>query len=148
MAWEPGDPWDTTTYDESKTFGTDVQTKLGSTDAIKERISNPMTSDGSSMRTLDDQTSFVSQVSAPSTNVFLHVLVHPSATGDITSLHVQQDTDFDGQYDYTYSVPSTVSGICANGFISATPGTWHNPRFYVWEANGSGEITAVQSTLL
>ena len=144
MAWEPGDPWDTTTYDDAKTFGTDVQTKLGSADAIKERISNPMTSDGSSMRTLDDQTSFVSQMSAPSTNVFLHVLVHPSSTGDITSLHVQQDTDFDGQYDYAYSVPSTVSGICSNGYISASPATWHNPRFYVWDSNTVGEISALQ----
>ncbi|MEZ4551670.1 MAG: hypothetical protein R2874_14680 [Desulfobacterales bacterium] len=39
MAWNSGDPWDTTTYDDAKTFGNDVQSKLGSTDAIKERIS-------------------------------------------------------------------------------------------------------------
>lgn len=144
LAWEPGDPWDATTYDDGKTFGTDVHSKFNSTDAIKERISNPMTSDGSSMRTLDDQNTFVSQISAPSTSVFLHILIHPSSSGDITSLHVQQDTDFDGQYDYAYQMPSIVSGICSNGYISANLGTWNNTRFYKWESNANGEISAIQ----
>jgi len=144
LAWEIGDPWDNTIYFDGKTFSAVVHSKLNSTDAIKERISNPMTSVGSSMRTIDDQNTFTSQISAPSTNVFLHILIHPSSTGDITSLHVQQDTDFDGQYDYLYQVPSTVSGICSNGFVSANMGTWNNTRFYEWESKASGEISAVQ----
>ncbi|RJP93923.1 MAG: hypothetical protein C4518_04855 [Desulfobacteraceae bacterium] len=134
--------WDATAYNAGKTLGSEMDAKLGSTDAIKKRISNPMTSEETSMRTLNDQKTFGSQISAPSSKSFLYVLIQPSGTGDITSLFIRQDTNFDGAPDYTYRVSSPLSGICSNGFISANPGTWNQKRFYTWTADTNGKLSA------
>jgi hypothetical protein len=91
---------------------------------------------------MNDQKTFGSQISAPSSKAFLEILIQPSGTGDITSLSLRQDTNFDGTPDYGYSVSSPVSGICSNGFISANPGTWNQKRFYTWKADADGKLSA------
>ena len=136
--------WDANAYNAGKSLGADINSKLGSTDGIKERIANPMTSNGTSMRTMDEQETFDSQISAPSSNVFLDVLIQPSGTGDITNLSIKQDTNFDGTPDYAYRVSSPMSGICSNGFISADLGTWNRKRFYTWKADTSGKLSATE----
>lgn len=137
--------WDPDAYNSGKSLGAEMDAKLNTTDGITERISNPMTSDSSSMRTMDDRLVFGSQIQAPSSNAFLEVLIQPSGTGDITSLNIRQDTNFDGNPDYGYRVSSPLSGICSNGFISADVGTWNRKRYYVWQADSRGRLTAAQA---
>ena len=57
------------------------------------------------------------------------------ASGDV-SLNIEQDIDMDGSIDYTNSY-STLSGVCANGFISCNAGTWNNCIPYRWEADSN-----------
>ena len=134
--------WDESAYNAGKSLGAEMDGKLNSTDDIKQRISIPMTSNESSMRTLDDSNAFDSRIQAPSSKAFLEVLIQPSATGDITSLSIHQDTNFDGTPDYGYQVSSPLSGICSNGYISADLGTWNRKCYYVWQADSLGRLTA------
>ena len=71
----------------------------------------------------------------------MEVLIQPGATGDITTFIVSQDTNFDGNLDYTYEVPFPVSGLCANGVITCNPGTWTNCRTYQWTSDTSGRVS-------
>ena len=93
------------------------------------------------MTTVDGSTSFSGQLQCPNSQRFMEVLIQPGATGDITTFIVSQDTNFDGNLDYTFQVPFPVSGICANGVITCSPGTWTNCRTYQWASDTSGRVS-------
>ena len=78
---------------------------------------------------------FKAQLTETSSDAFLEVLIQPGPTGDIGTLTVRQDTDFDDAMDASYTSPVIASGVCANGIISCAPGTWSNCRFYRWQAD-------------
>jgi len=139
-----GYAWDAAAYNAGKSAGSDMHSKLNNTGKIRQRFSNPMTSNGTAMSTMDDTQSFSAQLTAPSSDVFLDLFVAPSGTGDLTTVTISQDTNFDGTPDYAYSLSSPVSGVCSNGFISGDTGTWNNLHYYVWSADSSGRVTAVE----
>lgn len=120
--------------------------KFGSKDGVKQNIVNPMLSGNTPMRTIDGSESFNAQISCPSSKEFLHVFIQPSSTGDLSTVIVRQDTNFDGSYDYSFGVPVLVSGVCANGIISCTAGKWTGCKFYKWMANGS-RVGLLESSL-
>jgi len=128
-----------------KTAANQVLPKVNKGGKITSRFSNPLTSDASPLYTFDDNTGFNAQLTAPSSNAFVDLFIAPSATGDLTTVTVKQDTDFDGTFDYAYSLSSPVSGVCANGFISADPGTWNNLHYYTWTADTSGRVTVTDA---
>ena len=122
-------------------LGSAVLQKYGSPEGIQTGISMPMTSSNTPMQTLDRSKSFSAQLACPSSSRFLEVLIQPSGTGDIATLLVSQDLDMDGSIDYSYSVPFPVSGICANGVIGCTPGTWENCAYWQWTVDASARIS-------
>jgi hypothetical protein len=109
-----------------------VLQQFGSPDGIRQNASLPLTSDSSQLSTIDGSNSASVQISNPSSNAFLSVTIQPSATGDLMPVHVSQDLNFDGLFDYNYQVPFPASGICANGIISCDAGTWDNCTAYQW----------------
>lgn len=112
--------------------------KFGSAEGIRENASNPLTSEGTPMTTIGNETSFNARMSCPSSSNFLTVSISPTLTGDLFPVSIGQDTDFDGENDATYQPPFPVSGICGNGVISCDPGEWTNCSFYKWDAAPSG----------
>ncbi len=118
---------------------------FGSKEGIRQNISNPMTSSGTQMRTLDNSVSFPGELTCPSSSRFLEVFIQPSPTGDLSQVIVGQDIDMEGSIDYSYRVPFPVSGICANGVISCDSGTWSNCRYYKWAADSSYRV-GIQET--
>lgn|GEM_PF-1309110 len=90
------------------------------------------------------QAGFDAQLQAPSSEAFVEVVVQPGPTGDIATTLIRQDTDFDGSFDFALSVSTPISGVCANGFISCTPGTWDDCRYYVWELDEQGRIASAE----
>ncbi|MBI3803494.1 MAG: hypothetical protein HY282_07000 [Nitrospirae bacterium] len=112
--------------------------KFGSTSGIRDNASVPLTSGSSPMKTIDNTKSFNAGMSCPSSTKFLNVLVAPSGTGDLSQVLVGQDTDLDGAVDYSYQPPFPVSGVCANGVVSCTPGQWANCHYYQWTADSTG----------
>ncbi len=123
------------------TQGNNLLNIYGTKSGITNNISNPLTSSNTPMTTVDGTVSFSGQLQCPNSQRFMEVLIQPGATGDITTFIVSQDTNFDGNLDYTYEVPFPVSGLCANGVIACTPGTWTNCQTYQWTSNGSEQVS-------
>ena len=153
-------PWQRGQY-EGKSFGNKVLGTIGSSEGIKRYFSNPLTSSSSKMRYLTGalylcpvtgskysslsscqqhcskkckkEDSFSAQITAPSSKNFLSIFIKPGSTGDLEVI-IKEDRNLDNKYDYYYTVPFKVSGVCANGVISCDPGTWKNCLFYKWTA--------------
>jgi hypothetical protein len=116
---------------------------------INSRIQVPLTSDSGSLTTFqstyldpDDPgpQNFNVQLTDVSSDVFLEVLAQPGHMGDISTLIVRQDTDFNDSFDTMFSSPVIASGVCENGIISCSPGTWNNCRFYQWQVNPDASV--------
>lgn len=114
--------------------------KYGDQGGMNEHLFKPLMSDGVMMNTLDDSKQFNARLMCPSSARFMEVLVQPGASGDITTLIINQDADFNGSFDYAYQVPFEVSGVCANGLINCNPGTWDNCRAYIWTSDTASRI--------
>jgi hypothetical protein len=133
----------TTTFDANaaaQQLSDAVSEKLGSPDGIRQNAVNPLTATGTTMTSITGTTPFnVSPLSCPSSSKFLQITITPdTGTGEIGTVLVQQDTNFDGTLDYAYSAPASLSGLCGNGAISCDPGTWNNCKYLKWTTNGSG----------
>ena len=92
-------------------------------------------------------TQFNARLSCPSSNAFFELLIGVGTTGDITSTTVTQDLNMDGTVDSAYTLPVTVSGICANGVIACVPGTWNNCQSLAWSADSTGALALSSTTL-
>ncbi|MDO3380351.1 hypothetical protein [Geoalkalibacter halelectricus] len=126
---------------EGSSLGSAVQGRYGGQNAVQHELFAPLTSSGREMETFDGTKGFGAQLGFPSSRRFLEVFVQPGSTGDLNNVIAGQDTNFDGNLDYSYQVPVPVSGVCANGLISCTPGTWENCQYYVWQANEQGRVS-------
>lgn len=87
------------------------------------------------MTTIDGSQTFNGQVSCSQAAEFLKVDMTRGATGDISGLNVEWDTDLDGTMESTTDLASfteygVISGVCTDGLISCPPGTWNNCRAY------------------
>ncbi len=123
--------------------------RLGSRNAVRDRIFTPMTSGGQvKMQTLDNSKQFAASLTEGSGNKLLDVFIQPGGDG-LQLVKVYQDTNNDGKYDYEYTATNymgDVSGICANGLIHCDPGTWDNCKYYMWTADSSGRVSIVQKS--
>jgi len=115
--------------------------KYGTQGGINQYINAPMISSGAQMQTLDGTKSFGAQILCPASKKYLEVFVQPSATGDLTNVIVSQDTNMDDITDYSYAVPFAISGICSNGVIACTPGTWTSCTYHMWSTDDSGKVS-------
>ena len=128
--------------------GKSALTKFGSKNSVNTNISQPMTNSANLMQTVDGAKTFQATLNAPSADKFLEILIQPSGTGDLQQVLVSQDNNADGVTDNVYTLPMLVSGVCANGFISCTAGTWLNCINYTWGADVSNNVTAVSASLV
>jgi len=122
-----------------------IADRFGSKSALRENAINPLISSDSSLKTVDGSTTFTAQLAFPSSKKFLEVFVQPGATGDLSTVILGEDLDFDGTTDYSYRLPMPVSGVCANGIISCLPGTWNDCLHYQWGADSGGKIACINS---
>ncbi len=123
--------------------GSSILSEIGSGDQINQRMGVPLTSSTTKMKTFgqeDQKEEFEAQMSAPSSDAFFVLFVQPSATGDLSTVEVRQDLDYDGNPDYVYTLPFSVSGVCANGVISCTSGTWSDCRYFTWATDNDGKV--------
>lgn len=120
--------------------GETIRETFGSQDRLRQNILNPMTSSDTSLQTVDGSLSFTGQLSFPSSRQFLEVFMQPGPTGDLSTVIVAEDLNFDGAIDYSYQVPTPVSGVCGNGIIACVPGTWTDCQHYLWTADTTGQV--------
>lgn len=107
-----------------------VRAATGTTTGISNNITAPL-SQGSGMKTFDNTKTFNAQVSCPSSTAFLTINIQPLGTGDFR-VNIWQDLDFDGTQEVAMTLPMSVSGVCSNGFIACSPGTWAGCNYYKW----------------
>ncbi len=140
-------------YDQGYSAGTSsansIMSEIGGSEKINSRIQVPMTSDTGSLTTFQSTYSdpndpgpqnFKVQLTSTSSDSFLEVSAQPAPTGDISTLTIRQDTDFNDSFDTVYTSPVIASGVCADGIISCNPGTWNNCRFYRWQVNPDSSV--------
>lgn len=132
---------------EARSASSDLLDKFGDKDGIRKNIIVPMTGDATQMTTLDGSVSFDGQLICPSSDQFLRVFAQPSVTGDLVFVKISQDTNLDGSFDHSFTLPRRVSGVCANGFISCDAASWNNCVHYEWNVNAGTKIE-INSTIL
>jgi hypothetical protein len=134
-----------TMEERARTAATAAQAKTGTSDALRENYVAPGIS-GQAISTIDSSATFTPSLSCQKTASLLQVLIQPGATGDITTLRISQDTDFDGSFDISKTLARQVSGICANGVISCDPGTWSQCHHLRWDiaADRAARLTEVE----
>lgn len=128
---------------DANSTNSSVETYTGSGNDINNNLARPLLSTDQ-MKTFSG-TNFSSQIACPATNSFLELFIAPGPSGDITTAIIQQDLDNDGVFDYMFTVPVPISGVCANGIISCNPGTWTGCQAYSWQA-GVGKQVSLAAT--
>ncbi len=119
----------------------------GSKGGLNTNLFNPLMSASTPLKTLDGSAQGDARLLCPSSSRFMEILVQPGPSGDIQTLLVSQDTDFDGVLDYSYQAPLLISGVCANGVISCDAGLWSHCATYRWIADHTGRAS-LQETLI
>ncbi len=99
---------------------------------------------GQPITTVDNSKSFTPNLACQKTQSLLEVLVQPAASGDIGTVRISQDKDFNGSFDTVSTLPVSVSGICANGIISCQPGTWSACRYFRWDVDAAKSLKLAQ----
>lgn len=87
--------------------------------------------------TVDGQRSFTPTIACQKSATLLDILVQPSATGDLTTVQIGRDVDLDGAIDTRTRLPVAVSGICANGVVACSPGSWNQCHYLRWDVDAA-----------
>jgi len=96
---------------------------------------------------------FNAQLQCPSTSEFLKITIIPTGTNDFRII-VSQDTDLDGNLDYTFTptfqdtaghTTNAASGVCKHGVVVCQPGTWDFCASYAWTVDTDGRLGFVQT---
>jgi hypothetical protein len=139
------------TYDDGKAAGSvaarSALAHFGSQPLSNRNISQPMTSPTKPMQTVDGSQSFQANLTAPASAKFLEVFIQPAGTGDLQTVIISQDLDTDGAFDYVYTLPKPVSGVCGNGYIACDPATWNHCQYFKWSAGPDGKIADVSASI-
>lgn len=132
--------------DRARTAAAASAARTGDSDTLLHNYVTPGMS-GQPVTTVDGAVSFTPSISCQKTASLLELLVQPGSTGDIDRLVVSQDTDFDGSFDKSSTLPVQVSGICANGVISCQPGTWNQCNAFKWDVGSDHALKLTQVDL-
>lgn len=131
-------------HNDAKTSVGAIMAEINSASKINDKLIAPLTDETKDLKTFGPEAQKQSmniQVSSQSSGVFLTVTGSPSAYGDFDNLKVHIDTNFDGTVDYTYTSPVVISGICNNGIITCSLGTWNNKYPYLWKCDSALRVT-------
>jgi hypothetical protein len=122
-------------------LGGQATSLFGTKEGMNTRMFVPSMSENAPMKTLDGSKEFNAKLLCPGSSKFMEIFVQPSASGDLVNVIVSQDIDMNGTTDYSFSVPFAISGACANGVMSCTPGTWNNCQAYKWTSEEDGKVS-------
>lgn len=119
--------------------------KFANPEAIQKLIVNPMISTGQ-LETTNGEKKFSAPMTCGAETPFLAVTLGITGSGEITFPDIKVDKTGDGVFDQTSTFPA-ASGICSNGVIQCTPGTWDNCFGYKWILDDSQNLALAPSPL-
>lgn len=120
--------------DRARAAAQAARAKTSDSDTLLNTTISPAMS-GQPIATVDNSKTFTPTLACQKTQKLLEVLIQPAASGDIGTVRIGQDKDFDGAFDTVNNLPVPVSGICANGIISCQPGTWNQCKYFRWDVD-------------
>ena len=135
----PASSYAQTAEDRARAAAAAARAKSADSDAILENYVTPGLA-GQTISTVDSSKTFTPNLACQKTTTLLELLAQPNATGDIGTLSISRDKDLDGSFDEALTLPVPASGICADGIISCTPGTWDACRFFRWDTSATGSL--------
>ncbi|MGE4266354.1 MAG: hypothetical protein AB7F25_02855 [Deferribacterales bacterium] len=138
-----------------KTIGKSLSDTYSSQSNIKTKLYNPLVGEGVKMNTLQESWkcqdkdtayetqsecaaacsqscviySFDAKLQCTSSTEAVTVQPYTFPAGGEVSLKITYDTDLDGTADTSFTT-SNISGFCTNGYVSCTPGTFQNCKYY------------------
>jgi hypothetical protein len=151
----------------ANSLGKELQQNYSDPKDAKNKLANPLVSE-TKMNTLSDswkcpdngktflstldcndacdsncvKNDFTATIQCASSEEALTISPAGFGTGGEVTLKVAFDTDLDGTKDQIFTT-SNISGFCTNGYVSCTPGTWNNCKYYefgVKHKNESGDV--------
>ncbi len=120
-----------TMEDRARAAAEAARAKSSDSEALRKNYVTPGLA-GQAIATVDNSRSFTPNLACSKTATLLEVMVQPRTTGDLRRVVIARDTDLDGTLDRTFNLPVPVSGICANGVVSCSPGTWQACSPFRW----------------
>jgi len=96
-------------------------------------INKPMTTD-QQLNTVDGSKSGDGKIICGEGDTQEYLSIGYTGTSDIT-VSVQMDKNLDGTKETSWSF-SGVSGVCSNGVVKCSSGTWNNCNYYKWNYVG------------
>ncbi|MBA4092420.1 MAG: hypothetical protein C0494_17760 [Sphingobium sp.] len=132
--------------DRARAAATASRAKTSDSDALQSNYVTPGLG-GQPITSVDNKTSFTSSLSCQKTATLLELMVQPGSTGDLSEVRIAHDRDFDGHFDSQTLLPVAVSGVCANGVIACTPGTWAGCRAFAWSLDAQSHIGLTQTAM-
>lgn len=121
--------------DRARAAAAASRAKSSDSDALRQNYVTPGIA-GQTISTVNGSKTFAPKLACQKTANQLEIMAQPAASGDIAALRISRDSDLNGTYDQSLTLPMPVSGICANGIISCEPGTWTQCRPFQWRAGG------------
>lgn len=131
--------------EDGKAAANSYLNKFANPDAIQNYMVNPMISTGQ-LETTDGQKKFAAPMTCGSEKPFLEFSLGIRSSGELSFPLVKLDNNSDGIFDQTTAFPD-ASGICSNGIVRCTPGTWQNCFGYKWDLDASKNLSLVPSPL-
>jgi len=95
---------------------------------------NPMISNAP-LYTLDQERSNNVQFFCAGSSSAIEITIEPSSTKDLQEISIKYDKNLDGTLESTLTINGPISGICANGFIKCSAGTWVGCQWFLWDAS-------------
>jgi hypothetical protein len=135
-----------TMEDRARTAAAAARAKTSDSEALQQNYVTPGLA-GQPITTVDNSKTFNPNIACQKTSTLLELLAQPSATGDIGTVRISRDKDFDGAVDQTLTLPVSVSGICANGVVTCQPGTWNQCHSYKWDMSSAGDLKLTEVAL-
>lgn len=120
-----------TAEDRARAAAAASRARTSDSDTLLKNYVTPGLS-GQPIATVDSSKQFTPNLSCQKTAALLQVLVQPGQGGDLAMVRISRDTDLNGQFDASATLPFPISGICANGVIACDSGSWNNCRSYRW----------------
>jgi len=96
-------------------------------------INNPITTD-QQLATVDGSKTGDGKIICGEGSTKEYLSIGYSGTSDIT-VSVQMDKNLDGSKETSWSFAG-ISGVCSNGAIKCSSGTWNNCKYYEWGYSG------------
>ena len=132
-----------TMEDRARAAAAASQSRTSSSQVLLQNYVTPGLA-GRPISTIDGKTSFTAALACAKSAKLLEMLVQPAPSGDLGTVRISRDTDLDGTFDTSLTLPMPVSGICANGIVSCQLGTWNACKFFRWDVDGASTLKLTQ----